>query len=198
MFVNALLNGLFQVVLFTLVPLVWWLVTARKKENFFSWLGLKKPVVKNWKRWSVTVLLAAVVCWGLGELAIYLRGPLAAADSQYKGMGAAAIPSVLAYSLIQTALSEEILFRGFMLKRLQTKLGFPAATVIQAVIFGAIHLLMVWGQVNLLAGLLIVVYPMVVAVVFSYINEKLSGGSILPSWIVHGLLNTVSGIMAAL
>lgn len=198
MFVNALLNGLFQVVLFTLVPLVWWLVTARKKENFFSWLGLKKPVVKNWKRWSVTVLLAAVVCWGLGELAIYLRGPLAAADSQYKGMGAAAIPSVLAYSLIQTALSEEILFRGFMLKRLQTKLGFPAATVIQTVIFGAIHLLMVWGQVNLLAGLLIVVYPMVVAVVFSYINEKLSGGSILPSWIVHGLLNTVSGIMAAL
>ena len=198
MFVNALLNGLFQVVLFTLVPLVWWLVTARKKENFFSWLGLKKPVVKNWKRWSVTVLLAAVVCWSLGELAIYLRGPLAAADSQYKGMGAAAIPSVLAYSLIQTALSEEILFRGFMLKRLQTKLGVPAATVSQAVIFGAIHLLMVWGQVNLLAGLLIVVYPMVVAVVFSYINEKLSGGSILPSWIVHGLLNTVSGIMAAL
>ena len=121
-----------------------------------------------------------------------------AAESQYTGMGTAAIPSILVYAFIQTALSEEILFRGFLLKRLSSKFDFNTANIIQAALFGAVHLLMVWGQFNFLAGFVIVVYPMVVAVAFSYINEKLSNGSILPSWLIHGILNTLSGIVATL
>ncbi len=107
-------------------------------------------------------------------------------------MGIAALPSVVVYSYIQTALSEEILFRGFLLKRLASKFGFTAANGIQALLFGAVHLAMVWGQVGFVSGLVIVIYPMIPAVAFAYLNEKKSDGSILPSWIVHGTLNTVS------
>lgn len=121
-----------------------------------------------------------------------------AADSQYKGMGITAIPSIFAYALIQTALSEEILFRGFLLKRLTSKFGFAKGNLIQAVIFGMIHLLMVWGNTSFFAGLIIVIYPMMVAAVLAYLNEKLSGGSILPSWAIHGLLNAIEGIKAAI
>lgn len=198
MFVQAFANGIIQVVLFTLIPLIWWLVTARKKENFFAWLGIKKPAVKDKKKWIFAMFIIALICWGLGQFAVFLRGPMAAADSQYKGMGAVAIPSVLDYAFIQTALSEEILFRGFLLKRLVSKFGFVRGNIAQAVIFGAVHLLMVWGHASFFAGLIIVVYPMVVAVVFAYMNEKMSGGSILPSWMIHGLLNTIEGIVSAL
>lgn len=198
MLVQAILNAVFQVVLFTLIPLIWWFFTARKKENFFCWIGIKKPDVKEKKKWILSIVVAFIVCWGLGQLAIYMRGPLEAADSQYKGMGATVIPNILVYAFIQTAMSEEILFRGFLGKRLISKFGFTKGNIIQAVIFGAVHLLMVWGQTNLIAGIMIVVYPMVVAILFTYINEKMSKGSILPSWIIHGLLNTVEGIMQAL
>jgi len=198
MFLQALFNGIFQVVLFSIIPFIWWLITARKKEKFFKWLGLKKPVIADKKKWGIMLIAAIFLCWFLGQLAIYVRGPMESAESQYTGMGAVAIPSILVYAFIQTGLSEEILFRGFLLKRLSAKFGFNTANIIQAAIFGALHILMVWGQCGLLAGIVIVIYPMVVAVAFSYINEKQSGGSILPSWLIHGILNTITGLLAAL
>lgn len=197
MFGRALGNGIFQVVLFTLIPFIWWIITARKKEKFFLWLGIKKPAVANGK-WVLFMFLVGGVCLGLGEVSMCFMGSLQAVESQYKGMGIAAIPSVLVYSFIQTALSEEILFRGFLLKRLVSTLGFERGTMIQAVLFGVIHFIGVWGQVDFIAGFVIIVYPMVIAVILAYINEKMSDGSILPSWIIHGLLNTITGIMAAI
>ena len=196
MFLNQLLNAIFQVVLFSIIPLVWWLITARKKESFFKWLGLKRPENKNGKNLIFSTLIIMLVCFAVGELAVWLRGDVAAAESAYKGMGVAALPSVLVYSYLQTGLSEEILFRGFLLKRLSAKFGFLTATIIQALIFGAIHLTMVWGQVGIVAGIVIVIYPMIPAVAFAYLNEKKANGSILPSWIAHGTLNTLSTLFS--
>lgn len=47
MFLSQLLNGVFQVIIFSIVPFVWWFITAREKEKFFKWLGLKKTDYKN-------------------------------------------------------------------------------------------------------------------------------------------------------
>lgn len=196
MFLNQLLNAIIQVALFSVIPFIWWLVTARKKEKFFEWLGVKKPECESKKNLILTMAIILAICFFAGEFAIWLRGDVAAADSAYKGMGLAALPSVLVYSFIQTGLSEEILFRGFLLKRLTAKFGFTIANIIQALIFGAIHLTMVWGQVGIIAGIVIVVYPMIPAVAFAYLNEKKAKGSILPSWIIHGTLNTVSSIFS--
>lgn len=197
MFLNQLINGIMQVVLFSLIPFLWWLVTARKKENFFSWLGMKKLSAKNARKQIAVTLSVIIGGLLLGMAAIRLRGPVEAADSQYKGMGAAAIPSILAYAFIQTAMSEEIFFRGFLLKRLSARFGFAVGNLIQAGIFGLIHLLMVWGQVDILAGTVIVIYPIIIAALLGYLNEKCSDGSILPSWAVHGTLNTISALMQA-
>ncbi len=166
MFLNQLLNAVFQVVLFSVIPLVWWFVTARKKENFFKWLGIKRPVSKDVKNLILSILAIIVVCFLVGELAIWMRGDVAAAESAYKGMGLAA------------------------------KFGFNAANIIQALIFGGIHLTMVWGQVGVIAGIVIVIYPMIPAVAFAYLNEKKADGSILPSWIAHGTLNTISTLFS--
>ncbi len=197
LFINQTLNAVIQVLLFAVPPLIWWFFTARKKEKFLSWVGLKTIKTDNRTHFLLLMLCVGVLCYLVGECALYLRGDLDAATSAYTGMGAAAIPSILMYAFVQTALSEEILFRGFLLKRLARKFGFTVAAVLQAVLFGAVHLLMVWGQTDLIAGIVIVVYPMLVAVVLSWLNEKKAGGSIYPSWILHGLLNTITGIIQA-
>ena len=196
MFINQLLNAVIQIVLFAIIPFFWWLFTARKKEGFFSWIGLKRPRCENKKQLALWMLILFAVCLVVGEIAVYLRGEVAAAESAFAGMGLAALPSLLAYAFLQTAFSEEVLFRGFLLKRLAAKFGFVAATIVQALIFGAIHLAMVWGQVGLLAGAVIVIYPMIPAVAFAWLNEKKADGSILPSWIVHSALNTVSALFS--
>ena len=195
-FLNQLFNAVIQVVLFSVIPLIGWLVTARKKENFFTWLGVKKPECESGKGLVLLMLVIFVIGFLIGEFAIWLRGDLDAAESAYKGMGMAALPSVLVYSYIQTGLSEEILFRGFLLKRLAARFGFTAVTVIQALIFGAVHLVMVWGQVGIVAGIVIAVYPMIPAAAFAYLNEKKAKGSILPSWIIHGTMNTLSTLLS--
>lgn len=192
MFLNALVNGIIQVLVFSLIPFVWWLITARKKENFFNWIGLKRPKTDNGKVLVLWIVGGLAVAFLVGQLAVLARGELEAADSAYKGMGAVAIPSILAYSFIQTGLSEEILFRGFILKRLVAKFGLFRANIMQAAIFGVIHILMVWGHVTVFQGLLIVVYPMFAAVLLGYIDEKKGNGSIIPSWIIHGSINTLS------
>ncbi len=198
MFINALLNGVIQVIIFALIPFVWWLITARKKQSFFAYLGLKKFHVNDAKKYVLVLCGIVVFSFVLGQIAIALRGDMEAADSAYKGMGWIAVPSILVYSVIQTALSEEILFRGFLLKRLKGVCGFWIANLLQASIFGVIHLFMVWGKTTLLAGIVIVVYPIVIALLLGYLDEKLSDGSILPSTLVHGVLNTVENVLQAL
>lgn len=158
--------------------------------------GHKKTVSEDVKNLILSIAAIIVVCFLVGELAVWMRGDVAVAESAYKGMGLAALPSVLVYAYIQTGLSEEILFRGFLLKRLAAKFGFTVANIIQALIFGAIHLTMVWGQVGIIAGIVIVIYPMIPAVAFAYLNEKKADGSILPSWIAHGTLNTISTLFS--
>lgn len=195
MFLNQLLNAIIQVLLFSLVPLLWWLVTARKKVAFFDWLGLRRPKNVNTRTLWGSIVLVMVVCFVIGEVAVWARGDVDAAESAYQGMGLGALPTVLVYAFLQTGLSEEILFRGFLLKRLMAKWGFVVANIVQALIFGALHLTMVWGQVGFLAGMVIVIYPMIPAVLMSILNEKKADGSILPSWLVHGTLNTVSALM---
>lgn len=195
MFLNLLLNAIVQVLLFSFVPFLWWLVTTRKKVSFFDWLGLRLPKNVNTRALWGAIVLVTAICFVIGEVAVWVRGEVAAAESAFQGMGLGVLLSVLVYAFIQTALSEEILFRGFLLKRLMAKWGFAVANIVQALIFGALHLTMVWGQVGFLAGAVIVIYPMIPAVLLSYLNEKKADGSILPSWMVHGTLNTISALM---
>ncbi len=196
MFINALLNGIIQVILFALIPFVWWLVTARKKENFFSWLGFKKIQTTSKKQFWMGFLAVLVIGYVLGEAMIWLQGDLKEAQSQYTGMGLAAVPSGLAYAVIQTSLSEEILLRGFLLKRLSVKFGFKTANVLQAAIFGLLHLPLLWGYVAPWYLILTVLYTMAFAMAFGWINEKKAGGSIFPSWCIHATVNVISQLTA--
>jgi|GEM_PF-4140777 len=56
---DALISALLQALIFSFVPIVWWLITARKKENFFAWIGLKKPII-NGSPWKLVLTVLAI------------------------------------------------------------------------------------------------------------------------------------------
>ena len=66
MFVEELLGAILQLLLFSLIPFIWWLITARKKESFFNWIGIKK--IKHEKSILCTFIItfAVVLVYGVG------------------------------------------------------------------------------------------------------------------------------------
>ena len=103
-------------------------------------------------------------------------------------------------ALVQTSLSEEILFRGFIAKRLIERLGFTWGNLLQAAIFAVPHLalLLVPDASPSAAGAAgLFAYPFAMGWVLAYINERIGNGSIVPSWLAHGLGNLGGYVLLA-
>jgi membrane protease YdiL (CAAX protease family) len=110
------------------------------------------------------------------------------------GFNSGTVISLLIMALIKTSLSEEIFFRGFLGKRLINKLGFKTGNLIQASIFGFVHLLLFWflTKTTVAPLLVITVFSTSMGWIIGYIKEKYANGSIIPGWVAHGLGNTIS------
>ena len=198
MFISELVGSVVQVLLFAVIPFIVWLIAGRKKENFFKWIGLKKPAAEGSaaKVWGIVLCVAAVYFAASLILmkTMFSDLPNATTDS-FGGKGAAAIPAVLAYAFIRTAFAEELLFRGFIF-RLRNKLGFAAGNTIQAVLFGAMHGVPIFMKTqNVPALLLFTLLPACMGWVFGWLDEK-HDGSFIPSWLLHGSVNVVTALMS--
>lgn len=107
------------------------------------------------------------------------------ATSEFTGLGAAALPAIVVYAAFNTAFPEELLFRGFLLKRLSNKFGFHVANFIQAFLFGLLHGVMFFTLAGVVKAVLIIAFTGAIAWFMGYVNEKCANGSIIPSWIIH-------------
>ena len=196
MVVNKIISSVMQILLFALIPFVWWLITARNKESFLSWIGLKK-ISGSSKKIVISSMATAVCFLLLGYFILYLLQNVETAVSEFNGLGIRAIPAIFIYAVFNTAFPEELLFRGFLLKRMGSKIGFRWANVIQALLFGLIHCIMFWSLTGKLTAFIILAFTALIAWAMGYINEKMADGSILPSWCIHAVSNLFSGICAA-
>lgn len=194
--INQLISAAIQIFLFALIPVIWWCVTARKQQSFAQWIGLKKFTLRKRQIWIWTIGIALIYI-GLAGYLIYLLKGTKTATSQFAGLGISAVPAILIYAIFNTAFAEELLFRGFLLKRLSSKFGFALANVIQAALFGLLHGLMFFSLVNAAKAVLITAATAIIAWTMGYINEKQANGSIIPSWIIHSISNLLAGICAA-
>lgn len=192
---NKMVSAMAQVILFSLIPFVWWLITARKEQKFSQWMGLKK--VTGDKKTAAAIVIVTVGFLLCGVYTLYTLKDVETATSEFTGLGAAAIPAILVYAIFNTALSEELFFRGFLLKRMQNKFGFAVACTVQAVLFGLLHGAMFISLVGIVKAVLIISLTAIFAGGMGYINEKKANGSILPSWLVHAISNIFSGLCAA-
>ena len=102
-----------------------------------------------------------------------------------------------------SAFFDELIFRGFVGKRLVGKLGFMLGNTIQAVIFTALPLfgLLQVGLVHAVAyygTVFIAIYAFVFGWLMGYITEKQAGGSIWPAIILHFAFNFITPTLTVL
>ena len=195
--INKIISSISQIILFAALPIIWWFFLARKQQTFWQWIGLKKMENSRQTRvlyWIIGVSLAFMTS---GILILYMIKDVETATSEFTGLGIQAIPAVFVYAVFNTSFPEELLFRGFLLKRISGKFNFPVANTIQAALFGLLHGVMFFSLTGALKAILIVVFTGIIAYVMGYINEKKANGSIIPGWIIHAASNLLSGICSA-
>lgn len=198
LFMSKLISGIMELLIVSVIPFITWLIWSRKKVGFFDWIGLKK-VESQKKRQLLLTILGISLLFLLFSIVVFSwfdSSKTATADFSGKGIGA--LPAILVYAFLGTALPEEIFFRGFLLKRVQGKLGFLGANLVQSLLFGLIHALMFIQLIGDLKAMAIFAFISLLAFVLGAINEQQANGSILPSVLTHTLSNTITGLLFAL
>lgn len=197
LFISKLMSGILELLIVSFIPFITWFIWSRKKTGFFDWIGLK-PIQPQQKGRLVLTVFASTLLMLLFSLVTFSwfdSSKTATADFSGKGIGA--LPAIIAYAILGTALPEEIFFRGFLLKRLQGKLGFPGANLVQSLLFGLIHALMFIQLIGYLKAMVIFAFISLIAFVLGAVNEQQANGSILPSVLIHTLANTIVGLLFA-
>ena len=198
------ISAVLQVGVFTLIPFIFFLFRKDKSVSFTRYIGFYLPPSKASLYAAVTALLflipaITVIYVDDGVREIVFNPPSVTGKLRMMELGASAIITLLLIALLKTSLSEEIFFRGFIAKRFIKGFGFGVGNFLQALLFGAIHLLLFWKLMNasLFALTFIFVSSTLAGWVIGLIKEKYGQGSIIPGWIAHGLGNTVSYFVIA-
>lgn len=194
LFLNILVSSAIQIIVMGIIPFIWWLVTAREKETFFAWIGLKN--FKEMKKVGIQAIIASMMFLLLSLYLLVITKDMETATSQFSGLGVSGIAGAVVYSFIQTSFTEELFFRGFLLKRIGHKFGFYAGNIIQSVLFALLHCAMFISLTDMFHVVLITLFTGIIAFVMGWINEREAEGSILPSWFIHGVSNLVSSIFS--
>ncbi|WP_417494314.1 CPBP family intramembrane glutamic endopeptidase [Maricaulis sp.] len=198
---QILMDTLVQLIVVGLVCSLAWLIFARKRSGLRAWLGLTLPPLR-----AVGLTLLAALVIVPASLALFVFSPMndaasgentvAAALTFLEGGWPSIVLAIVLLAVLKTALAEEIFFRGLIAKRLVNGLGFSAGNLVQALAFGAVHLVIfiipggpAFDPV-MAAG--IVGVTGFGAWVSVWLNEKPGQGSIMPGWILHALTNAVS------
>lgn len=197
--INEIISAVLQVLVFTLIPFIVYLITHRKAKGFFEYIGLKAAPKK-----ALFLALATSLIFLAGGLflafvsdqvrEVLINPPSVTGKIREMGFQPASVFTLIVIAWFKTSLSEEILFRGFIAKRLVNRFGFQLGNILQAVIFALIHLLLFWALSKAGIGFLLFIFFFsgIAGYIVEYINEKYGEGSILPGWIAHALGNTIS------
>lgn len=193
--IEKIISSILQIFIFTVLPFFWWFVTARKDKSFFEWIGLKN-ITGGKKTWTA-IIIVSILFILVGMVTLFTIKNVKTATSNFSGLGVKAIPAIIIYAALNTALPEELIFRGFILKRVMKISSFNIANIVQALMFGLLHGIMFSSLVGNIKVIFIILITGVVAWFMGRINEIYSDGSILPSWIIHTVSNVFSGICSA-
>lgn len=192
---NIIISSMVQFILFAIIPFVWWLITARKENTFFQWIGYKKPRTGNNKKfWFIIIVIEIVFLGAFLVIMPLVYDNANLATSQFYGKGISALIPALIYAFFQTSFNEELFYRGFLGKRLIKKFGFAVGNTLQGAIFGLMHGVMIYSSAGLLKAIIITVFTGSIGLCMGYVCEKQAKGSLVPSWLMHGTFNTLSSL----
>ena len=204
---SSIATSVVNLIVFSLIPFVWWVFRHRKETGFFSWIGFYRPKLKS--GWPVLILFALAYWFFYNfdytrlinpETLAYLENSEKVSANAFAGLGAAAILPALIQNFIANGVAEEILYRGFLCKRFCGKLGKTKGIVLQAVLFGLMHnalLLLAGLHVGLWYHTLMFLFTGAGALLLGWLNEKIYNGSIIPGILLHGAGNFISSMLVA-
>jgi len=200
MLLQEAVNTIVQLTVALLLAAIVWGIFGRKRAGLLRYTGLYLPTPR-----SMAIALGIFVVWSGLTALIYLRPDIsdaAAADNTVAGMirqqgfSLATVILILMIAGLKTALSEEILFRGVLAKRLIGAFGFWTGNTVHALIFGGIHLLIFAAPggpaFTPLLGAIFLLLPGAAGWLMAFANEKTGNGSIAPGWMIHALGNAIS------
>ncbi|MDE6005524.1 MAG: CPBP family intramembrane metalloprotease [Oscillospiraceae bacterium] len=194
---QKILSSIVQILLFALIPFIWWCITARRKINFFQWIGIKRIASPKENKTALWIVGTTIVFLAVSVFILYTVRNIETATSEFLGLGMKALPAVLVYAVLNTSFPEELLFRGFLLKRLSHKFGFLIGNAVQSLLFGLLHGAMFFMLTDIPRAILIIGFTGGIAWCMGYVNEQKADGSILPSWCIHAIANIFSGVCSA-
>ena len=203
---SELAGFVLQLGVFLLLPVAWYRVTCGRFRGFWRWLGLHRPaargVVGALVALALLLLLQALLIVQTPSLRELLLSPDTPSGRLHQlGFSASAVGVLLISALLKTGFTEEVLFRGFVAKRLVARLGLPWGNALQALLFAGIHvpLLALLPAASRDAGVIpfVLVNPLVLALLAGWLNERHGGGSIVPGWLLHGGGNLVAYALVA-
>lgn len=142
--VNQIIETIIQILIFALIPFLVYLINKKTVKGFLEYIGLKKSLKKaNYLAlltsfiFLAPMLLLTVTSESFREIMFdpnSITGKLRTMD-----LGVTAIITILIIAIFKTSFAEEILFRGFIAKRLIHSIGFRKGNFLQAMIFEILH-----------------------------------------------------------
>ena len=195
--INLIISAIFQLVLFTAIPFLIYSFIAKDKIGFLNYLGLKETVSTNFFYPIIFSVALCVIPILLIEYShsfsdIFNNAFLVSGKFDKNNGLFNCIGSIFIVSYFQTALTEEIFFRGFIGKQLLKKKSFTFSNIAQGLIFAFLHLGMGFAITkNPVFLIFSFVFPLIFSMIGFYLNEKKSGGSIFPSILLHGTSNFI-------
>jgi len=195
---DEIFGALLQLLVFTTLPFLVYVIQTKSVKGFGNYIGITRSTPKaNVLAIATSLLFAAplLLLTLISEEFQTIMFDPTSITGKFRNMefGAEALTILLVMALFKTSLTEEILFRGFVAKRLIGLLGFRNGNLAQATFFGIIHTaLFALITDNTLFLTIIFVVPSIGAYVTVILNEKLANGSILPGWIAHALANVLA------
>ena len=185
---DELQRAILQILILSAIPFLWWLIRRTKaKPSFFKWIGLKTPSIANRRSFAVSVVIALILSALMSPvLDPLLPDDVQLANARFSGQGTEALVPAIIFAFFATALPEEILFRGFLGKRLSSKLGFAVGNTLQAVLFGLLHGATLFPVLGREIPLLIISFTGALGWIMGYVTEK-ADGSVIPSWCLDGV-----------
>src|SRR5262249_21889589 len=198
-YIPDLLSALLQLTVLGGVPfLIYFGYQKRfRKRTFQETAQLAGLQLCAW-RYLVFSLVFALIGWAVGviwppPLAPMIRPGSAQRPFVGLGLSARAIIKALLYGVVQTGLTEELLFRGLIAGSLSRRSRLLWANIIQAMVFVLPHLLILqfapemWWLLPIVFG---------GSLVYGWVRIK--SGSILGSWLMHASGNVAMALSVAM
>ena len=191
--ITEFISGMINILLFSFIPLVWYLIKERSPKKFLYSLGIYKPRKIQPLGTILTITTVYLITLSTNILVIISGNSGRSNVDTHDFTLITIFLSILIYGM-KTGIAEEIFFRGFIAKKLIKKFGFSKGNVVQAIVFALPHLV-IRGSASSVDIIVRIINAFLLGYVFGYIMDRKSNGSIIPVMISHILINMISSLI---